>query len=268
MFKSLGPAHGPSKHVSEPPNDGPSRDRARESDTNLHRAGGREEKGGIGAPRVQSTQLLEPVHTGIIGREWSVCSGLLHRVVLTDGPLLRADASDLSTGDSSLTGGVIVSQPPQAVTLYPQTLRDLSARSMTYDMNLQLRKLSIVFFANRSVGRSQLANNSTRQCIRSSTCTWPQEPWVNVVSPSSTSQHLCASDRDACKRAGPQPKKIESATIALLSAREITVKNIDVEHGGALVDLHQAQLRPRPLHVCVATRRRAVWTRGAVSTAS
>ena len=47
-----------------------------------------------------------------------------------------------------------------------------------------------------------------------------------------------------------------------------TVKNIDAELGGALVNLHQAQLRLRGLHVCVATRRRAVWTRGAVSTAS
>ena len=36
-----------------------------------------------------------------------------------------------------------------------------------------------------------------------------------------------------------------------------TVKNIDVELGGVLVDLHQEQLRPRLLHVCVATRRRA-----------
>ena len=185
----------------------------------------REEKGGIGAPRVQSTQLLEPVHTGILGRGWSVCSVLLHRVVLTNGPLLRADASDLSTkkifvdwwSDRPSTSASGYS--PFANFARPLgSLEDVkyeSSTAQTFDC-----------FFRRSVGRRQLANKSTRQCIRSSTCTWPQEPWVNVVSPSSTSQHLCASDRDACKRAGPHPKKTESATIALLSAREMVIRSV------------------------------------------
>ena len=40
------------------------------------------------------------------------------------GPPAHADASDLSAGDSLLAGGVMVPQPPQAVTLFPPTLRD------------------------------------------------------------------------------------------------------------------------------------------------
>ena len=130
----------------------------------------------------------------------SVCSVLLHRVVLTDGPLLRADASDLSNGDSSLTGGVIVPQPPQSVTR-------LLARLKKCNIDLQLCKLSIVFF-RRSVGRRQLANNSTRQCVKSPTCTWPQEPWVNGVSPSTTSQHLCASETFASAATAAQENRV------------------------------------------------------------
>ena len=145
-------------------------------------------------------------------------------------------------------------------------------------MNLQLRKLSIVFRQNKrwktSVGKTTARDNVSGH---------PHAPGRrnhgSMVSPSSTSQHLCASDRDACKRAGPRPYWTESATIDLLSAREMVIwsvpspptplSKISTLSSAALVDLHQAQLRPRRLHVCVATRRRpAVWTRGAVSTAS
>ena len=109
----------------------------------------------MGAPRVHSTQLLEPIQTGIRGRGWSVCSVLLHRVVLTNGPLLRADASDPSSKNSSLTGGVIVLQPPQSVTR-------LLVRLKKCNVDLQLCKLSTVFSARRSDGRKKLANNNAR----------------------------------------------------------------------------------------------------------
>ena len=203
---------------------------------------------------------------------------MLHRVVLTDGPLLRADASDLSTGDSLLAGGAIVSQPPQAVTLCPPTLRDLSARSVTYNMNLQLRKLSIVFLPEEALkdvswqttardnvsshplspGRRNHGSMVSRRRRHHSTCAHPTETLASA--------RTAAQENRVRHNSFVERQRNGNSECAVASNK--TVKNINVELGGVLVDLHQAQLRPRRLHVCVATQRRAVWTRGAVSTAS
>ena len=116
-------------------------------------------------------------------------------------------------------------------------------------------------------------------------CSWPQEPFRGSVmsgrrhhDPVHIQQKLSQARRPQLKR---RWDSTESATFALLGAVEIAIRSVPspfkkgpsekdppVELGGDFVESQRAQLGPRRLHVCVATRRRAVCTRAVVSTAT
>ena len=227
---------------------------------------------GIRAPRVQSTQLLEPDHTGILGRGWSVCSVLLHRAVSTNGPLLRADA--LRSQHWRLFVDWRSDRPSTSAISYSPlgSLEDVNYESSTAqtfdcfflpeetleDVSWQTTARDNVSGHPHAPGRRNHGSMLSRRRRHHSTCAHPKETLASARTAAQENRvrHNCFVER---QRNGNSERAVASNK---------TVKNIDVELGGALVDLHQAQLRHRRLHVCVATRRRAVWTRGAVSTAS